>query len=97
MNLTGDLSSRRLIVFKGILFLGLALATAGLIWLALPSWQTAALLVLFGWSAARFYYFLFYVLERYVDPRLKYTGIFHLLKTLATGPKSSKSDKTLLK
>ncbi len=97
MNLTGDLSSRRLIVLKGILFLGLALAAAGLIWLALPSWQTAALLVLFGWSAARFYYFLFYVLERYVDPRLKYTGIFHLLKTLATGPKSSNSNKTPLK
>jgi hypothetical protein len=52
MNLTGDLSSRRLIVLKGILFLGLALAAAVLIWLALPSWQTAALLVLFGWSAA---------------------------------------------
>jgi hypothetical protein len=97
MNLTGDLSSRRLIVLKGILFLGLALAAAGLIWLARPSWQTAALLALFGWSAARFYYFLFYVLERYVDPRLKYAGIFHLLKTLTTGPKSSNSDKTPLK
>ncbi len=94
MNLTGDLSSRRLIVLKGFLFLGLALTAAALVWLDAPTWKTAILLLLVGWSTARFYYFLFYVLERYVDPGLKYAGVLHLLTTVAARRKRVNSSKS---
>jgi glyoxylase-like metal-dependent hydrolase (beta-lactamase superfamily II) len=35
-----------------------------------------------AWAAGRFYYFLFYVLERYVDPALRYAGIIALVRTI---------------
>jgi hypothetical protein len=44
--------------------------------------RTAVLLILLVWAACRFYYFLFYVLERYVDPRLRYAGILALVRTI---------------
>lgn len=79
----GDLKSRRLIVAKGILFLAIVAASAGLIVLDRPSLRTAALVGVLIWAAARFYYFLFYVLERYVDPRLRYAGVLELMKAIA--------------
>ncbi len=47
-------------------------------------------LVLVIWSSARLYYFLFYVLEKYVDPSYRYTGLCSLaryLYTKARGPR----------
>ena len=49
-----------------------------------PSTGTAALLVLLVWASCRFYYFMFYVLERYVDPRLRYAGIIATIRTILT-------------
>jgi hypothetical protein len=40
------------------------------------------LLALLVWSSCRFYYFLFYVLEKYVDPGLRYAGLFALMAAL---------------
>ena len=78
----GDLKSTRLIVLKGWLFLSLALLAAAGLWLRDPSWQTATLIAALTWAAARFYYFLFYVLEKYVDPSLRYAGVLDQLKAL---------------
>lgn len=77
-----DLTSKPLIVAKGLLFLGLAGLASGAVLLEAPGWRNAALLVLAMWAAARFYYFLFYVLERYVDPSLRYAGVLALLREL---------------
>ena len=78
----GDLKSKRLIVLKGWLFLLTALlAAAGLV-LQSPTWQTVVLVGVLAWSAARFYYFLFYVLEKYVDPTLRYAGVLDQVKAL---------------
>jgi len=74
-----DLSSKRLIVAKGLLFLLLAFGTSTLLLLESPSIKDATLLAILVWSACRFYYFLFYVLQHYVDPRFRYTGLFALL------------------
>jgi hypothetical protein len=74
-----DIASRPLIVGKGLLLLGLAGATAILIYLAMPGWRTAALLTVLIWASCRSYYFLFYVLHRYVDPDLRYAGLLSLL------------------
>jgi hypothetical protein len=78
----GDLKSKRLIVFKGWLFLAVAaLAALGLL-LQSPSWRTALLVAILVWAASRFYYFLFYVLEKYVDPSLRYAGVLAQLRAL---------------
>ena len=70
-----DLTSKPLIVAKGLLFLGLAAATAALSLLEAPSLRMALVLTGLVWSSCRFYYFLFYVLHSYVDPDLRYAGL----------------------
>ena len=45
-----------------------------------PSWKVAALLALVVWASCRFYYFLFHVPERYVDPAMRYAGLLDILR-----------------
>lgn len=78
----GDLKSKPLIVLKGFLFLVIILTTSVSLYILNTDWLTALLIVLLIWSSARFYYFLFYVLEKYVDPTLKYAGLGDMLKQL---------------
>jgi hypothetical protein len=76
-----DLTDKRWIIAKGILFAFLAALSAALQLLArLPTWQEAALLMICIWSSCRFYYFLFHVLHAYVDPSLKCAGIMDLAR-----------------
>lgn len=80
-----DLKSKRLIVFKGGLFLLLAiLSGAPLVFLEYTPPLRALFLGLCLWAACRFYYFLFYVLHTYVDPSLPQAGILALLKSLTS-------------
>lgn len=78
-----DLTDKRWIIAKGILFAFLAALSAALQLLAeFPLWQETALLLICIWSSCRFYYFLFHVLHAYVDPELKSAGILDLLRKL---------------
>jgi hypothetical protein len=77
-----DLQSKHWLVAKGIAFGGIAVVAAMLVLLESTSVRTAVLLMLLVWAACRFYYFLFYVLERYVDPRLRYAGILALFRAM---------------
>lgn len=70
-----DLTSTTWIKLKGALFLLLGLAAAILLWLDSPSLKTALLLALTVWCFCRAYYFAFYVIERYVDPGFKFSGL----------------------
>lgn len=79
-----DLNSGILIVEKGLLFLIVAAVSGGLLLLASPDLRTLLLVAVLAWSSARLYYFLFYVLERYVDPSLKYAGLLALVRTIAS-------------
>ena len=74
-----DLKSKKWIVAKGVMFLGISATTAALIIVELSSVKLAVLLVLLVWASCRFYYFLFYVLEHYLDPTLRYAGLMDLL------------------
>jgi hypothetical protein len=71
-----DIRSPRLLYFKGALFLLLGILSAGLLLAEHPSWKFAALLALAIWSFARAYYFAFYVIEHYIDPRFKFAGLW---------------------
>jgi hypothetical protein len=39
------------------------------------SWKRLLLFSLAIWAFCRFYYFMFYVIEKYVDERYKFSGI----------------------
>ena len=74
-----DLKSKNWIVVKGVMFAGIALVSAVLIFIDMPSVKLAVLLTLLVWASCRFYYFLFYVLEHYVDRTMRYAGLLDLL------------------
>jgi hypothetical protein len=77
-----DLRDPRLIWLKGILFLIIALVSAGLLWMETPTLRVAVLLLLTIWAFCRAYYFAFYVLERYVDPQFRFAGLGSLIRYL---------------
>ena len=77
-----DLTSATWIKLKGLLFLLIGIAAAVLIFLDNPDWKTAMLLALAIWSFCRFYYFAFYVIEKYVDPAYKFSGLISLANYL---------------
>jgi len=77
-----DLTSPRLMYFKGALFVLTGLLASAIILLDHPSLKVAALLALAIWSFARAYYFAFYVIEHYVDPTHRYAGLVASLRYL---------------
>ena len=79
-----DLTSPTWIKAKGILFLLLGLITTAVLLTDHPTFRTAALLAIAVWSFCRFYYFAFYVLERYVDPTFRFSGLLSLARYLIT-------------
>jgi hypothetical protein len=70
-----DLKSHNLIVLKGGLFLLMGCIAAALVVAEHPTLKVALLLAVAIWSFCRFYYFAFYVIERYVDPSYKFAGL----------------------
>jgi hypothetical protein len=77
-----DLTNRNWIKTKGLLFLLIGIGAAVLVFLDQPDWKTAVLLVLTIWSFCRFYYFAFYVIEKYVDPAYKFSGLISFARYL---------------
>ena len=71
------------ILAKGFLFLLLGLLSGGLLIFEHPNLKMVTLLAIAVWSFCRFYYFGFYVLERYVDPSYKYSGLASMVKYIA--------------
>jgi hypothetical protein len=61
---------------KGWLFLGLGLVAGILAFLESPTLRQAFYLAVTIWAFCRFYYFAFYVLERYVDPGYRFAGLW---------------------
>jgi hypothetical protein len=80
-----DLQNRKWIVAKGLMFLGIGLLAGLYIVLLTRSALVALLLGLCIWSFCRFYYFLFYVLEKYVGVAGRYAGLWDLLRRLRRG------------
>ena len=70
-----NLTSARWIKAKGILFLLLGLLSATLLFFEHPTLKMGSLMVIAVWSFCRFYYFAFYVIEHYVDPTYRFSGL----------------------
>ena len=67
---------------KAVLFLLILASCCALLLLEAPTWRAAGLLALIVWTSARLYYFLFYVIERYIDPSERFSGVFAALRYL---------------
>lgn len=74
-----DLKNSKLIHLKGWLFLFIGFLCVILIVLETTSYQVILLLVLCIWAFCRFYYYMFYVIEKYVDSSYKFSGILSFL------------------
>ncbi len=75
-----DLRNPVAIIAKGILFLLLGLLAAALLLVEIPTLKVAFLLALAIWAFCRFYYFAFYVVEKYVDAEYRFAGLISLLR-----------------
>jgi hypothetical protein len=82
----GDLKSAKLIYIKAGLFLLSGLLSAALLIAERPTLKVALLLAISVWCFARLYYFMFYVIEHYVDPGYRFAGIVDFLKYLVRRP-----------
>ena len=69
------LTDPRLMYLKAVLLLGAGLMAAALLVAESPTLRTVALLLVVIWSFSRVYYFCFYVMERYVDPAFRFSGV----------------------
>jgi len=85
MKLLGDIKSRRWLHAKGLLFLATGVIATGLLLMKSPDLTTFFLVIIIIWSFCRFYYFLFYVLEKYAGRDRKYAGLLDALKYLLRG------------
>jgi len=77
-----NLTSPAWIKAKGLLFLFLGLLCSTLLIADHPTLRAVALVLLTVWSFCRFYYFAFHVMERYVDPTYRFSGLLSFLRYL---------------
>jgi hypothetical protein len=77
-----DLKNLNLIKLKGFLFLFLGLFAGVLLILESPKISTALLLLICVWSFCRAYYFVFYVIEHYVDKEFRFAGLIDFIRYL---------------
>jgi hypothetical protein len=77
-----DLTNPGWIKFKGILFLVVGLLSSALLILEAPTLRVGVLLAIAIWCFCRFYYFAFYVIEHYVDPSYRFSGLWSFARYL---------------
>ena len=75
-----DLTDPKWICLKGFLFLLIGILSAALVLFEMPTLRVAALLALMTWGFCRAYYFAFYVIEKYVDARSRFSGLGSFVK-----------------
>ena len=71
----GDITDKRLLYFKGVLFLVLGLPAASLIVYEHQELRLVILLSVAIWSFCRAYYFAFYVIQHYINPNFRFAGL----------------------
>jgi hypothetical protein len=91
--LSDDLIDPHWMYLKGALFLAIGVSSVALILIEHPQLKLGSLLVLAIWSFARCYYFAFYVIEKYVDPTYKFSGLWSAAAYLLGSQKKNSSAK----
>jgi hypothetical protein len=87
-----DLTDARWIKLKGLLFLVVGMLSSALLLLEHWDIRTMLLLVLSIWCFCRFYYFTFYVIERYVDSSYHFSGLLSFARYMVKRRKNDQAD-----
>lgn len=77
-----DLTSHRSMKIKAALFAGIGLFSGWLLWMSIPTFKSLVLLILCVWAFCRLYYFAFYVIEKYIDPGFRFSGLLDAMRYL---------------
>lgn len=75
-----DLTHPGWIKAKAALFLFAGTLASALLLIEQPTLKVALLLILAIWCFCRAYYFVFYVMEHYVDPGYKFSGLISFVR-----------------
>ncbi len=78
-----DLIDPRLMYLKAWLFLLAGCGAAALLIMESPSLRTVALIAVVVWAFSRLYYFMFYVIEKYIDPGHRFDGVYSAVRYIA--------------
>lgn len=70
-----DIKSPKLLYAKGAMMLAVGVLASALLLLRHPSAMTALLLATAVWGFCRAYYFVFYVIDHYIDPGSRHAGL----------------------
>jgi hypothetical protein len=84
-----DLRHPKWMYLKAGLFVIIGLTSSALIIGSNPSLSLCLLLGLAIWAFCRAYYFMFYVIEKYIDPDFKFSGLFSALKYAARNSRTA--------
>jgi len=87
-----DLRNHKWMYLKAGLFVFIVFSCFILVLGEAPTVRTALLLMLMIWASARAYYFAFYVVEKYVDPQYRFSGLISFFQYLLS-PKSRARDR----
>jgi len=82
-----NLTNPKLIKLKAALFLVIVVVASTLLLWRTPEFTSVLLLGVALWAACRCYYFAFYVLQHYVDPEFRYTGLWDMVRAMRRKPR----------
>ena len=77
-----DIKSPTAIWIKAILFVAVGIAASVLLLIETGTLKAGLLLALTIWAFCRAYYFAFYVVEKYVDPGYRFSGLISFTRYL---------------
>jgi hypothetical protein len=77
-----DIKNPAALWLKALLLLGVGVTASILLALELGTLKGVLLLALSIWAFCRAYYFAFYVIENYVDPGYRFSGLISVVKYL---------------
>ena len=78
-----DIKSPGLLYLKGALLLLVGVMASALLVASHPDAKTVLLLGAAIWGFSRAYYFAFYVIEHYIDPTFKFSGLLAFARYIA--------------
>ena len=84
-----DISNKKLLYLKAGLFVVAGLICCGNILLEHPNLKLALLLACAIWCFARAYYFVFYVIEHYIDGSYKFAGLWSFVRYITKRDKDN--------
>lgn len=85
-----DIKNPRLLYFKGMLMLGTGLLASAVLIVEHPDLKTILLLSVAVWGFCRAYYFAFYVIQHYIDPGFRYSGLIAFLRRQKSLPQGDR-------